>query len=99
MYRSYGQKTRRPVFLTQAAEERANRELDARLDRQDRERQELLNATIAASQAQKSPEQLAAETAEMARVGAARTADYERNQAWLDRRRAERDNAFSTMGT
>jgi hypothetical protein len=96
MYRS--QKTRRPVFITRAMEERQNRELDARLERQDRERRERLNATIAASQALKSPEQLAAEETHQAEVDVRAAEQYRQNQEWLDRRRAERLSSW-TSGT
>jgi hypothetical protein len=98
MYRSYGPKTQRPVLLARAAEERANRELDSRLERQDRERQEQFNSMIAASHSQKGPAQLAAETAELARLDAARNADYERHHAWLERRRLEQMTS-PTLGT
>jgi hypothetical protein len=95
MYRS--QKTRRPVFITRAMEERQNRELDARLERQDRERQERLNATIAASQAQKSPEQLASDAAELSRLDAIATEESRRREERLRQRRTI--DQFSTIGT
>jgi hypothetical protein len=99
MYRSYGQKTRRPAFKTAAQEAAENRALDARLAAQDLERAELLNALVAESQARKSPEQLAVETATQARLDAKAADERQQHQEWLQRRRAERENAFSTMGT
>jgi hypothetical protein len=80
-------------------QKQANRELDARLERQDRERQQKLNAAIAEATAAKSAEQLADERAHLVELDAKAADEYRRHQEWLDRRRAERDEPFSTLGT
>jgi hypothetical protein len=95
MYRT---KTR-PAFKTAAQEAAENTALDVRLERQDAERQQLLNALIAESQAQKSPEQLASDAAELARLDAKAAEQRRQHDEWLDRRRAEQLSPNWTGGT
>jgi hypothetical protein len=97
MARYYRQQ--RPAFVTVAMQDQANRELDSRLAQQDLEWQARFNAAADAELSGMTTEEIGAEAATQAELDAARTADYERHQAWLDRRRAERDHPFSTMGT
>jgi hypothetical protein len=98
MYRTFGQKTRRPVFKTAAQEAAENRAIDAKLERQDAERRERLNTLIAESQAQKSAVQIAAEAETWNRVLAKAADETRRQQNWLDRRRREQDSSLS-LGT
>jgi hypothetical protein len=80
-------------------EKQADRELAARLERQDRERQKQLNAAIAEAIAAKSAEQLADERAHQVELDAKAADEHRLHNEWLDRRRAERDDPFSTLGT
>ena len=91
-------KTRRPAFKTREQEERENRALDARLARQDAERQQRLDSMIAEHQASLTPAQAQHAAAELAKLHAKAADESSRQREWLDRRNAERLTSW-TSGT
>jgi hypothetical protein len=87
----------RPAFKTAAMEAAENRALDARLAARDLESRQRLDAAIAESQAQKSPEQLASDAAELARLYVIATEESRLREERLRQRRTV--DSFSTLGT
>jgi hypothetical protein len=89
----------RPQFVTRAMEEQANRDLDFRLELQDREREERLNAAVERELAARTPEQIADDDAELARLDAIAAEDSRQREDRLRRRRSASTDQLSTMGT
>jgi hypothetical protein len=90
--------TRRPAFRTAAMEAAENRALDAKLARQDAERREQLDAAIERDLAARTPERIAQDNAELARLDAKAADESRKHQAWTERNRADRMNSW-TSGT
>jgi hypothetical protein len=98
MYRTYGRQTRRPAFRTATQQAYESAQLDARLARQDRERQERLDAAIDRDLATRTSERIAQDNDELARLDAKIADEYRKNQEWTERRRREQESSLS-LGT